>query len=831
MDSTLRLATTSTFETMLGTANLQGDLRYAVRSMRAAPGFTATALITLILGIGATTAIFSVVYAVLLRPLPYREPERLLNIVADEPSDKRSGVDLRLFDALQAQARSLERVAVYFRNTGWSRVIVGGRDNPEQVQAGFASAGFFPLLGMAPLLGRSFDEEEVQRAETVTVISHGLWWKRFSGSAGVLGKSIVVDDKPFTIIGVMPREFRFPATETQLWLPISTNRYWSQRPSPDNVHARGYFMRWNLIARLLPQATPAMAQSELLDLDRRLSQQDRNWNMGLSVRALPMSFDVGDRARLSLWLLFGAVALVLLTACANVANLLLARGASRNKEMAIRLALGASQIRIVQQILTECLVMVSLAGTLALVLASAMIRLLVSWGPSDPPRLEEAALDLPVLAFALVAAVLTAALFGLGPALYAANSDPQNGLRGGGGRNTTARDAKASGLLVIAEFAIAIVLAGSAGLLLQSLWHAESIDLGYRPDRVLTLRLQFLSTLSDSQREASFDRVLERLQAMPGVTGVGGISSLFELGAPPTNSLRSIEGEPAESNRSRPLTWTTVSGDYFQAMGIPLLAGRQFLDRDREGSELVAVIDQSMAQRYWAGRDPIGKRFKGQDRRGVNDDWITVIGVVANARRQGVEREPTPHVFLWHRQSEVTPDCVIRSSVRPEALIASVRQVVRDIDSRTIITNIAPMEAVLASHMIQRRFQTWLIALFAALALTLAVLGIFGVMSHAAARRTHEIGVRMALGANRWDVIRLILFRGLRLAAVGLVIGLGCSAGAARLLSSLLFGVQPMDPASFSLAAALLLTAAGLATFIPAWRASGSDPLLSLRKD
>jgi putative ABC transport system permease protein len=274
-----------------------------------------------------------------------------------------------------------------------------------------------------------------------------------------------------------------------------------------------------------------------------------------------------------------------------------------------------------------------------------------------------------------------------------------------------------------------------------------------------------------------------------------------------------------------------VSGDYFQAMGIPLLAGRHFSDLDREGSELVAVIDQSMAKRYWAGRDPIGKRFKGQDRRGVNDDWITVIGVVANARRQGVEREPTPHVFLWHRQAEVTGDFVIRSSVRPESLIAWVRQVVRDVDPRTIITNIAPMEAVLAAQINQRRFQTWLIVLFAALALALAAIGIFGVMSHAAARRTHEIGIRMALGADRLGVVRLILLRGLKLAAVGLVVGIGFSVGATRLLSSLLFGVDPMDPVSFSLATALLLIAAGVATFVPAWRASGIDPLLALRKD
>jgi predicted permease len=812
-------------------ANLSADLRYSLRSMRSAPGFTATTLITLVLGIGATSAIFSVVYAVLLRPLPYRDSQRLLHIVADDPSDSRSGVPLLLRDALHERKGSLEEVAVYYRNTGFSRVIVGGRSNPEQVQAGFVSSEFFRVLGVAPLLGRTFDDAEVQRTEPVAVITNALWLRRFGGNAGALGQSVEVEDRRFTIIGVMPREVQFPAPETQLWLPISTNRYWLDRPIPDNVHTRGAFMRWNLVGRLRPHATVATAQSELLDLDRRLSEQDKNWNMGLSIKALPMTIELEDRATLSLWLLFGAVALVLLIACANVANLLLARGTARTREMAVRFALGASRPRIVQQILTECLVIVALAGSIALALAKGMIRLLVNWGPSGIPRLEEAKLDMPVLVFAMIAALVTAILFGVGPALQAVRSDPQSGLSRGGGRSVNAGDSTISGFLVIAEFAIAVVLTTSAGLLLQSLWRAESVDLGYRPDRVLTMRLQFPAAFSNSRRIASLDRIKAGLQAIPGVESVGGIRNLFELGAPPTNSLRSVEGQPAEIDRSRPLTWTTVSGDYFQAMGIPLLAGRLFSDRDREGSGLVAVIDRSMANRYWPGGNPIGQRFKGQDRRGLNDEWITVVGVVQDARRQGVERESTPHVFMWYRQSEIASDFVIGSSVRPESLIAGVRQAVRDVDPRTIIGAIAPMETVLASQIIERQFQTWLITIFAALALSLAAVGIFGVMSHAAARRTHEIGIRMALGADRLRVVRLILRRGLGLAAFGLLAGMAMAAGATRLLSSLLFGVTPSDPMTFSLATALLLAVAAVATLIPAWRASGVDPILALRKD
>jgi predicted permease len=816
---------------LLEPSNLKADIVYCLRSMRSAPGFTATALITLILGIGATTAIFSIVYAVLFRPLPYRDPQRLVHLVADEPNGTRSGLPYSVFEALDGHSRSLDQLAVYYRNTGFSRVIIGGHSNPETVQAGFSTAGMFGVLGVAPLFGRTFDPAEVRGLEPVAVISHSLWLRRFGGTSNILGQSLDVDDKPFTVIGVMPGDFQFPSRETQLWLPITRNRYWVDRPPPDNVHSRGFFMRWNLVARLSQGATLATAQIELREFGRRLGEQDRNWNMGLPVKILPFSIEVGQRARLSLLLLFGAVVLVLLIVCTNVANLLLARGAARSKEMAVRLALGASQGRIVQQILTESVVLVSFASGAALMLASWLIRLLVRWGPADLPRLDEARLDLSVLAFAIGASALTAMLFGVGPALHAARNAPQDGLRNGGGRNFSARDSLASGFLIVAEFAIAIVLVTSAGLLLRSLWQAESVDLGFQPHRILAMRLQYPTILSNAQRAASWDRLRDRLQSVPGVESVGGIQSLFELGAPPTNSLRAVEGEATEIDTERPLTWTTVSGDYFQAMGIPLLAGRAFSDRDRGGSNLVAVIDESMAKRYWPDRDPIGNRFKGQDRRGENDDWISVIGVVRDARRQGVERGTTPHVFMWHRQAEPANDWVIRSSLRPESLMADVRRAVHDVEPRTVIASVAPMEAQLATQTAERRFQTWLLTLFASMALGLAAVGIFGVMSHAAARRTHEIGIRMALGADRVNVVRMILRRGVGLAVTGLGTGCALAAGATQLLSSLLFGVTPTDPVTFTSAVLVLLTVATAATLIPAWRASGVDPLIALRQE
>ncbi|MBS1829765.1 MAG: ABC transporter permease [Acidobacteria bacterium] len=796
------------------------DLRFCLRSLRSTPGFTATAMLTLVLGMGATTAMFSIVYAVLFRPLPYRDAGRLVNIMGEQ----QGGVSRRLYEALQGSSGALEQVALYYRNTGWSRVIAGGRVDPEQVQAGFVSAEMFSVLGVAPVVGRGFDAAEVRRGEAVAVLSQGMWMRRFGGSAQVVGQSLELDGRPFTIIGVMPGTFAFPGRDTEVWAPISTHRAWMERPSMDDVHTHGFYLRWNLVGRLRAGATVAMAQQELAVVDARLMEQDRNWNMGLGVKVLPVSIEVGERVRLSLWLLFAAVGLVLLIACANVANLLLARGVARKKEIAVRLALGATEGRIVRQILTESVVLVSLAGCVAVLVAGWMIRLLVEWGPADVPRLDEARVDWVVLLFAVAAAMVTALLFGAGPAWHAARNDPQEGLRRGGGRNTSSGETRTSGVLIVAEFALAIVLALPAGLLLRSLWMAHAVDLGYQPDRLVALRVQY-------PRSGLQDRLEERLRAIAGVESVGGIRSLFELEAPPRNSLRAVEGEGAEMEANRPLTWTTVSGEYFRAMGIAVVAGRVFSDTDGKGAALAAVIDESMARRYWPGRNPIGRRFKGQDRRGANDDWITVIGVVRDVRRQGVEREPTPHVFLWHRQEEATADWVIRGSVAPEALLRAVREAVRETEPGMVIRTLAPMETLLAGQLAERRFQTWLLTAFAALALGLAAVGIFGVMSHAVVRRTQEIGIRMALGADRRRVVGMILRRGLGLAVAGLVIGFMLSLAVTRMLGSLLFGVSATDPVTLVGAALVLVLVAGVATFVPGWRAAGLDPMMALRRE
>jgi predicted permease len=803
------------------------DVLLTLRSMRRAPGFAATALITLILAIGATTAIFSVVYAVLLRPLPYPNAKALVHIVADDPGDSRSGVPYSLFEALQGKSRTLEDVAAYYRNTGWSRVTVGGQVDPEIVQAGFCTAGLFRVLGAKPALGRAFDDREVNGVQPVAVISAAVWKRRYAGRGDVLGQSIIVDGRPVTVVGVMPPEFQFPARETELWLPITTNRYWGERLARDNVHGRGFFMRWNLVARLRAGAPTTLAQEELSGLAKRLSAQDSAWNMGLPLKVVPLSIEIAGRVRLALLLLLGAVLLVLLIACGNVANLLLARGAARSRELAIRSSLGASPTRIVRQLLTESLVLVSIATAAALVVAHGAIRLLMRWGPADLPRLQEAKLDGAVFAFAVGMSLLTALLFGLWPALKAGWSGSSTG------------SSRAGRLLIAAEFAMAVVLATSAALFLRSLWETERVELGYRPTQVLAMRVQLPREIPLARRPVFEKQLQNRLKSLPGVERAGGIENLFELGQAPINSLRAVEGEPAEVDRERPLTWTVVSGEYFQAMGIPLLAGRFFSPHDGPNSALVAIIDASMATRYWpdggAKGAAIGRRFKGQDRRGKNDDWITVIGVVGNARRQGIEQASTPHVFLWQAQSQAeggpAEDWVIRTTIRPAALAGSVRAAVRRIEPRAVITNLMPLEQQVELQTTERKFQTWLLAIFAALALVLAAVGIFGVTSYSVARRTREIGIRMALGADRMGVLGMIAWQSVGYAALGLGAGIFVAMEVTSILGSLLYGVKPTDPAAFVSAGLLLLTVAAAATWAPAWRASRVDPAVALRQD
>jgi putative ABC transport system permease protein len=801
--------------------------------MLKAPAFTVAAVLTLALAIGANTAIFTVVNGVLLRALPYRDAGRLVHVSGTEPYNPLAGTSYRSFELWKTRSRSFEDMAVYYKNTGFSRVVISGLQEPEAVQAGFSSANFFPLLGVPPKIGRVFTPGEEQWRNRVAVISEPLWRRWFGSAEDVIGKTLRVDDKPFTVIGVMPAEFQFPGTDTQLWMPITTNNRWGELMVCDPNHGRGFYMRFNVVARLKAGVSRQAAQKEMSRIVAQLEQQDPDLNMGAGIQVAPIRLEIAENARLALLVLVGAVMFVLLIACSNVANLTLARTATREREMAIRMALGARRRRLICQLLVESATLSVISGLLGVALASVAVRVLVMHGPPNLPRLNEAGIDGPVLAFTMGISILAAIFFGLMPAWKASDADPIDSLQAAGrSASQSAGRSRTRHVVVVFECAVSVVLLAGTGLLLRSLAAIESVDPGFRPQHVLTMRLEFPANTPDARKTAFFKELYEQIRALPGVQRVGGISRLFELGTASSVALRAVEGRDLPANREFSVTWSTINGEYFEAMGVPLLQGRFFSHDDGPNSPHVAIIDQSMARQYWPSQDPIGKRFKGQDRRGANDDWLTVIGVVGDKRRNGLENRPGSHVFEWEDQAgHINPDLVVRTSGDPLSLAAAVRAAVRSIEPGAVIVDLTTLQQQLDQQTAPRRYQTWVLSIFAALAVILSGTGIYGVMHYSVAQRRHEIGVRMALGATAQSVLRMVLRQGLTLALIGVAAGLVGSWWLARLLKSMLYAVKPADPLTFAGVTTLLLAVALTATAVPAWRAARVDPSASLRDE
>jgi predicted permease len=821
-------------QTFLALEAVWQDLRYALRTLRKSPGFTAVAVLTLALGTGANTAIFSVIEAVLLRPLPYKDPSGLV-VIADPEEPAGGGFLYKDFEAWKSQARSFEKIAAYYRDSGICRVtLTAAGSEPESVHGAFVSSEFFPMLGVQPQLGRAFtSDEEVHRLHVV-VLSHGLWLRRFGGSNDVLGKELQIDGAEWEIIGVMPATFAFPNKDQQFWAPITTNRSWQEATLTTNIdpsNTRLFFARWILASRLKSGITASHAQREIDSLIARLNQADPDKNRA-PLAVIPLGVHLSGNTRLALSVLSIAVLLVLLIACSNVANLVLARGAGREREMAVRAALGAGRARLICQLLTESALLALASGILGLALAAVGVRALVASAPGDIPRLNEARLDAGVLAFTLGVSLLAAILFGLLPAWKASQQDPQESLKSAGrGSGTPVGLKRTRDILVVAEFALAIVLLAGAGLLVRSFLAVQAVRLGFQPEHVLTMRITMPAGIQHSRALAFHDEVLERVAALPDVKAAGAIGDLFELGGVSNLGLRAMDGRFAEPrDKWTPLVWQSVSGDYFQAMGASLLRGRWFSDQDGANSPLVAVIDENMARRYWPNEDPLGKRFKGQDPRGHNDDWVTVIGVVGNMRRNGLERESVPHIFEWYKQSDyLLPDLVVRTTGDPHRAAASLRALVRNLDPAAILSSVSTMKEQLSEQLSPRRFQTSLLGLFSLMALLLAVVGMFALLHYSVAQRTHEMGVRIALGAQRQQVLRLVMYEGVRLAIAGVIIGILGAAALTRLISSLLFGVRATDPATFAIVAVMLILIALLACYIPANRAMRVDPMVALR--
>jgi predicted permease len=815
------------------------DFRYALRQLSKSPGFTAIAVITLALGIGANSAIFSVIEAVMLRALPYHDSARLI-LLADADDHDNGGFLYEDFAPFQAQARSFEDLAIYYRDSGYSRAVLNTGGEPEQVQGAWVSANLFPLMGVLPQLGRTFTGEEQAREERIVVLSHGLWEQRFGGARDIVGKSLSINGAAFRIIGVMPETFQFPARDQMFWAPITTNSYWNDPALGRNLDAsraatnysRFFFERWQVIGRLRRGVTPAQAQAESEMLLQRRAQSEPDKFRMAALHLMPLRTQLSGNTRLALTLLFVAVCCVLLIACTNVASLMLARGARREREMVIRAALGARRGRLVRQLLTEGFVLSLIAATLGLALAYASVRVLVASAPADIPRLEQAGISMPLLAFTFLLSLLTTVLFGVGPAIHFSRRSAQAAL------STNTRGASASralrrahNVLVVTEFAVALVLLTGAGLLLRSFLAVEAVDPGFEPRHVLILRMT-VPDATPARLLALHQEVLERLRTLPGVEAAGAINDLFELGPPNLLGLRAIEGRQIDSkDQSAPLSWKTVSADYFQAIGVTLLKGRYFTDQDAAGSPLVAIIDESMAGRYWPNQDPIGAHIKGQDARGQSDEWLTIIGVVGNMRRSGLEYAPTPHVFEWYRQAGAnrTEDLLVRGGGDVGALSASLRSTVRAEAATAVLSRVSTVEDLLSDQLAPRRFQTWLFGLFSALALLLATIGIYGVMHYSVTQRAHEIGVRMALGARPSEILSLVEGEGLRLAVGGVVLGGIGALWLTPLISRLLFGVSPTDPLTFLAVVSTLVAAALVACYIPARRAAQVNPIVALR--
>ena len=822
------------------------DLRFAARMLRKSPGFTALAILILALGIGANTAVFSVVHAVLLRPLPYSDPERLVVLwVTDSRATgwavSDGSTSYRDYLEWQSQEQTLKDLAVFYKR-GWSVVTVTG-DEPEKIQGAFVSSNFFNLMGVQPLLGRTFSDEELRHRERVVVLSYGIWQSHFGGMPEALGQDLYIDGQPWQVVGIMPPQFRFPFMagnwenhaegEVQLWAPLTTNP--SEEPSPNDpfnlTHAQGS-SKFQVVARLKPSLSVTTAQAEMNTIAARLAREHPDSDKTLGVRVRRLDEYIAGEVRRPLFLLSLCVLLVLLIACTNLATLFLARGVSRTRELAVRAAIGASRWRVIRQLLTESALLGVIGGSLGLLLAEPALRLLSALSPVSIPRFDETRIDATVLAFSFFLALLCSLAFGLAPARRFSASDPHELLKTGQQSSAT-NTLGIQGLLVGAQFALSLVLLASGGLLIRSFVKVLEIDPGFQPHHILTVTALFTNPdgIPPSRLTDYYQRAFDSLRQIHGVQAVGTVGNIFFLEENRNHALRQVEGHPPEPESSwTPLVWTQVSGDYFRAMAIPLLKGRYFTADDGPGTPPVAIINQTLAKRYWPGEDPIGKRLKGFDPRGHNDEWVTVVGLVADMRSHGVERAPMAEIYeVQSQRGEATPNLIVRTSVDPVQLAPAIRSALRSVDKSVILSDIRTMQDVLHEQTATRHFQAWLMGLFSALALLLAAVGVYGVMHYFVTQRIPEIGVRMAFGARGEDIFALLMRRAVRFTGTGLAVGLILALWSASMIKRMLFGVTDTDPLTFLGALLLLILTAVAANYFPARRATKVDPMVALR--
>jgi putative ABC transport system permease protein len=799
------------------------DLRYGARVLFKQPGFTGIAALTLGLGIGANITIFSVVNAVLLRPLPYPDADRLVFFWSEAPAQnirERASAYANVAD-WREQNKSFEDIAA----SDPTVVTLTGAAEPEQVMSVRASANLFPLLGVAPMLGRTFTADEEQQRARVVVLSHGLWRRRFGASPNVLGQTLEIDGVSSQVIGVMPERFRSDK-ETPIWEPHTLFPDWEAQKAQRGTGS------WQVVGRLKPQVSLAQAQVEMSAIAQRLEQAFPVANKGLGVNLVPLQLKyTGSNVRLALWMLFGAVALVLLIACTNVANLMLARGITREREMAVRMALGAGRIRLLRQMLTESALLSLLGGAVGLLIASWGIRAILSFSPPNIYNLDSVTIDTRVLAFTTVVALLTSLLFGLAPALKISQAQPGAALKEGRSSSGGVSGRRLRSLLLITEFSLTVLLLAGAGLLLRSFSKLQAVDPGFDPARVLLAQLTPARNGTADRWRVFYQQLSERIAALSGVEAAGLTEEIFRSGNP--DGLITIEGAAPDSSATAriPFSVDVISEGFFQTLRVPLRKGRFFNAQDNQAAVRVTIINETMARRFWRGEDALGKRFKRGPAQSTNP-WLTVVGVVGDMRRQSLERQPIAQIFQPYLQSsERRLILLIRTTGEPIHLAPVVRSEIRALDKTVLVNGIATLESQLDQRLAERRFQTWLLALFSALALLLAAVGAYGLMSYTVTQSTREFGIRMALGAQPRDLVRLIIGHGLVLSATGVVIGLVAAFALTRVLAGLLFGVTPTDPTTFLVAPLVLLVIALLACFVPARRATKVDPMVALRHE
>ena len=804
---------------------LSQDIRYALRRLFRSPGFAAVVILTLGLGIGANSAIFSVVNGVVFRSLPYPDPDRLVRMFQVGDDGGLSTFTPMNYLDVKAGMQTLESSAA-FTGAGFTLTSDG---EPERLDGAEASAAFFDVLGVKPLLGRGFLPDENQPGKTgVTVISHALWTRRFNSDRAILGRSILLNSEPHVVVGVMPEGFSYPA-KRDVWTPLEYDTQFTQQ-------SRGAWYL-SILARLKPGATVEQAATEIAGIARRLESEypGTNLNVKMTVQGLH-TYLTGD-IKPKLLVLLAAVGFVLLIACANVANLLLARAAAREGEIAVRAALGAGRGRLVRQLLTESVVLAIGGGVLGLLLAQLGTKLLLSLQPAGIPRLDVVRVDGAVIAFTAAVALLTGIIFGMIPAFQATRGDLVSSLKEGGkGALASRRAGRMRQGLVVAEIALAVMLLAGAGLLMRSFARLQAVNPGFRAAESLTFRtaLPGAAYREEPQRVSFYERAIERIGALPGVTTVGAISALPLSGSSFGFSF-TIEGDPPPRPGEEPSMQTrVVTPDFFEAMGVPLLRGRGFTADDNAAAPQVVLLSEAAVKKYFPNSSPIGRRITlgwgrgpGRPRNGGE-----VVGIVGSVKQFGLDEVEQPEIYIPHAQQPLAGmTFVVHTAVEPTTLAAAVRREIKSLDPLLPVTALEPLETVVARSISQPRFYMLVLGIFAAVALVLASIGIFGVVSYAVAQRTREMGIRIALGASRERVLRMVLGSAMRVAVLGVVVGLLAAIAVSRVLASLLFDLSPTDPMTYAAVGIGLSLVALLASYLPAWRATRVDPVVALRAD